>query len=205
MPKTKREVNNDFITFSKRLRELRESLDMTQKEFADYVGFTQATLSAYENSLKIPSLDIVMKIASKCKISIDWLCGLSETKNREGELSTYGDIIKLLIQISNNCALKQATVSEDSGVPDEEDPFGQRTISNYYSAFYFKEQDLNLFLEEWDKIRKIHESKTIDDEVYDLWCEKTIKKYNKYTGKYFSENIFEIMKNDENNKNDTSE
>ena len=44
MPKTKREVNNDFITFSKRLRELRESLNMTQKEFADYVGFTQATL-----------------------------------------------------------------------------------------------------------------------------------------------------------------
>ena len=31
MPKTKREVNNDFITFSKRLRELRESLNMTQK------------------------------------------------------------------------------------------------------------------------------------------------------------------------------
>ena len=81
MPKTKREINNDFITFSKRLRELRESLNMTQREFADYVGFTQATLSAYENSLKIPSLDIVMRIASKCKISIDWLCGFSNVKS----------------------------------------------------------------------------------------------------------------------------
>lgn len=34
------------------------------------------------------------------------------------------------------------------------------------------------FIDEWKKIKELHDTKTIDDELYELWVEKTLKKYN---------------------------
>ena len=177
MPKTKREVNNDFITFSKRLRELRESLDMTQKEFAEHVGFTQATLSAYENSLKIPSLDIVMRIASECKISIDWLCGLSNKKNRQNKIESYDDFIQSVIPIIENVASCIEYVNLDL--------FDRKLdkdslSSNKYAipALCFLDKKIASFFKEYMNIKKLLNNETIDKEMYDIWIEKSLRKYN---------------------------
>lgn len=88
----------EFDTLAQRLKMLRNRMKMTQKEFSEKVGFTQATLSAYENSQKKPSLDIIMDIAEKCNVSIDWLCGLSEKMKNNDEPETYADIIDLLVK-----------------------------------------------------------------------------------------------------------
>lgn len=34
------------------------------------------------------------------------------------------------------------------------------------------------FFNEWKKMKDLHDNKTIDNELYDLWIEKTLKKYN---------------------------
>lgn len=52
-----------FNILAQRLKTLRNEMNMTQVQFAKKMGFTQATLSAYENSQKKPSLDIIMDIA----------------------------------------------------------------------------------------------------------------------------------------------
>lgn len=57
-----KEIDNKEI-FAERLRQLREKMKKTQKEFAEEVGSTPATISAYENATKNPSLDIVLNIA----------------------------------------------------------------------------------------------------------------------------------------------
>ena len=82
--------------FSRRIKELRETLGLSQKEFAQSVGTTQTTLSSYENTGKTPSLDIVKNIAEKYHISLDWLCGLSDEKKQTDVISTYSDLMKLL-------------------------------------------------------------------------------------------------------------
>ena len=56
--------------FSARLKEVRIQTGKTQKEFADMVESTAATISAYENATKNPSLEIVISIAEKCNVSI---------------------------------------------------------------------------------------------------------------------------------------
>lgn len=83
--------------FATRLKEVRLQFEKSQKEFADMVQSTAATISAYENATKNPSLEIVMNIAEKCNISIDWLSGLSDQKELKPEINNYKDFaIKIL-------------------------------------------------------------------------------------------------------------
>ena len=88
----------DFSVLAVRIKELRKIMKMTQKEFSAFVGCTAATLSAYENGSKSPSLEIIKGIAEKCHISIDWLCGLSDKMKNSNEPETYADIIDLLVR-----------------------------------------------------------------------------------------------------------
>ena len=176
MPKTKREINNDFITFSKRLRELRESLNMTQKEFAEHIGFTQATLSAYENSLKIPSLDIVMKIASKCEISIDWLCGLSNNQTSDRTVKTYSDIISSIKTIIENSNTKIKPITMKLFRNDNYSTTEETVV---IESLIFLDNSINAFLSELVKVLNLKDDNTFDDEMFEIWMEKNKRKYNK--------------------------
>ena len=85
----------DFSVLAIRIKKLRTSMKMTQKEFSAFVGCTAATLSAYENGSKSPSLEIIKEIAEKCHISIDWICGLSDRQYIvKNSIWTYSDIIE---------------------------------------------------------------------------------------------------------------
>ncbi len=50
----------DFSVLAVRIKELRKSVTMTQKEFSAFVGCTAATLSAYENGSKSPDRESVV-------------------------------------------------------------------------------------------------------------------------------------------------
>ena len=89
----------EFDILAQRLKTLRNEMNMTQVQFAKKIGFTQATLSAYENSQKKPSLDIIMDIAKKCEVSLDWLCGLRENKRETLEFSNYKDAALIILKL----------------------------------------------------------------------------------------------------------
>ena len=84
----------DFHVLSVRIKQLRKEIGLTQRKFSKMVGCTAATLSAYENGSKSPSLEIIKRIAENCNVSIDWLIGLSNKKETEPEIETYSDIFK---------------------------------------------------------------------------------------------------------------
>ena len=44
--------------FANRIKQLRKSLGMTQKDFSEYIGVKQQTLSGYERGIMKPPLDI---------------------------------------------------------------------------------------------------------------------------------------------------
>lgn len=165
--------------FSERLKELRTKLGLTQKDLATKIGVTSASLSAYETNTKNPSLGVAIDIAQKCNVSIDWLCGLSENGNKNINIQTYADIIKFLLlveeKVNINIRLYTKTV-------EEVDCFSEKLESvpvtyNFYNIF-FDDSHLNDFIKEWDKMKILHDDKTIDDDVYSLWIEKTLRKYN---------------------------
>ena len=55
----------------KSLRELRNDLDVTQEEVADYVGVANATISQYESGARTPSLNTAKKIASYFNVPVE--------------------------------------------------------------------------------------------------------------------------------------
>lgn len=79
--------------FSSRLQLLRKSMNYTQKDFASFLEIPQPSLSGYENGKVSPTLDVLKIIATKCHVSIDWLCGISSSPN---QFSTIGDIANFI-------------------------------------------------------------------------------------------------------------
>lgn len=67
-------------SFAEALQELRKGMNLTQKDFADFLAMSQATISAYENDRISPTLEVLVNIAQKCKVSVDWLCGFTDTE-----------------------------------------------------------------------------------------------------------------------------
>lgn len=145
--------------FASRLREIRQQTGKTQKEFADMIMSTAATISAYENSTKNPSLDIVMNIAEKCNVSVDWLCGLSERQVKSGTFETYGDILTTFFELDNNTKIL----------------LSKQKISDYYTmtGIFFDDDVLDGFLEEWLDATNVKDNtainKSITQAMYDSW------------------------------------
>lgn len=62
----------------KRIRDLREDRDLTQKAMAEYLKIHQTTYSDYEiGNLNIP-IDVLIKLAKFYKTSIDYLVGMTD-------------------------------------------------------------------------------------------------------------------------------
>ena len=87
--------NNENI-FGERLKSLRTIvMKQTQKKFSDFIGIPQPTLSAYESGRNKPTVDILINIADKCNVSIDWLCG----RNNSSRLNSLGDVMSFLFEL----------------------------------------------------------------------------------------------------------
>lgn len=63
-----------------RIKDLRQDLDIKQKEIASYLGIDQSTYSDYENGkLNIP-IDALIKLSDYYNTSIDYLVGKTDIK-----------------------------------------------------------------------------------------------------------------------------
>lgn len=97
-------------TFSERLRQLRKDNNITLKELAKEIEVTDATLSRYQNDVRKPNIDIIIKIANYFEVSIDYLLGKSnEPKTAEEikkSLSDDPNIRKFIDKINTRNDLK---------------------------------------------------------------------------------------------------
>lgn len=64
--------------FGEKLRALRKERGWSQKELAGRLGLVAASVSAYEQDKKVPSVEILIKICSVFQVSADYLLGLSD-------------------------------------------------------------------------------------------------------------------------------
>lgn len=64
-----------------RILTIRKELNISQKELADKVGITEASLSRYENNLREPRAEILGKIAIALGVSTDYLLGQTDIQN----------------------------------------------------------------------------------------------------------------------------
>lgn len=69
-----------MVDFGARLRMLRQSKNLTQKQLADQLRLTKSVVSAYETDLRLPSYDILIKIAVIFGVTTDYLLGVNHTQ-----------------------------------------------------------------------------------------------------------------------------
>lgn len=66
---------------STRLKELRMKKEKLQKDVAEYLEITTSAYGYYENGLRQPSPDVLLKLAEYFDVSIDYLLGRSNISN----------------------------------------------------------------------------------------------------------------------------
>lgn len=69
------------MNFKERLKYLRKSKKLFQKDLANELGLNQKTISNYEKGERQPDLDTLNKIAKYFDVSLDFLMGTSNIKN----------------------------------------------------------------------------------------------------------------------------
>lgn len=75
------------MKFSDRLKELREEKGLTQKEFATLLNINRATVAGYESQGKEPNFDRLKEFATFFDVSVDYLVGFSDVKDKVIETS----------------------------------------------------------------------------------------------------------------------
>lgn len=80
--------------YGKRIRELRESMGLSQGEFADRLDVPQSRISAYEHERNEPSIGLIKRICSLFNVDVGWLLGF--TDYHELVTETYDDYADLI-------------------------------------------------------------------------------------------------------------
>lgn len=91
------------MLLSKRLKQVRTALGLTQEELAQRLGTNVTQVIRWERGRTLPSAETLFQIAQELEISLDWLLGLVD--DPEGHL-TMKDLTprqhKLLAALQNN-------------------------------------------------------------------------------------------------------
>ncbi len=162
----------DFSALAVRIKELRESFRMTQKEFSAFVGCTAATLSAYENGSKSPSLEIIKGIAEKCNVSIDWLCGLTDKKELKPQIKNYKDVALRILELINLdmtppkfllTSYKVEVCMDESDFPPQIEYCEEAAIQLPYK------QELLNFFQTYKELYNLFNDSKIKQNVIDTW------------------------------------
>lgn len=85
-----------MVEFGEKLRRLRKQKNLTQKQLASLIGVQNSIISFYELGDRIPSPEIIIKLASVLHVSTDYLLGLE--KKESVDISDLTDNDKLLVR-----------------------------------------------------------------------------------------------------------
>ena len=90
------------INMGERLKSLRISRNLTQKQVASRIGLAISAVSAYELGTRYPSYDILLKLARLYNVSTDYLigrevgCNIDVTGLSEEEVNVVVQMIEVL-------------------------------------------------------------------------------------------------------------
>jgi len=64
-----------MVTFGKRLREIRETKNLSQQDLAKLIGSVHTVIGRYERDEMKPSIDVVKKLAEELGTTVGYLIG----------------------------------------------------------------------------------------------------------------------------------
>ena len=154
------EINN--VTIGNRIKELRTSKNLTQEDIAKMVKVSKATISNYEKGKVSPPIELLIKLAERYDVSIDWLCGLS---NEEiPRLMSYGDAFFRLVEIDKVIVFSVEDVT---------------FFSNLRGTAVLFDATLTKALEENQEMVNLRDNNTISEHLFNLWISDKVQQLDK--------------------------
>ena len=95
-----------FENFGYKLKTLRVGQQLSRKQVADLVGVSISTIGLYESGERLPSLPILIKLATLYKTSLDYLLDIDTNKDSlsfEGLTENQIKALKLTADCFRNC------------------------------------------------------------------------------------------------------
>ena len=115
--------------FSERLKQLRGEYGYSAKEFAYMLNIKLQTYYAYESGT-LPSYKALVRIAEKCGVSLDWLCGITPIRK---STTSKKDVMKILKELlSTNESGQQIMVQISRGeIAERRKPLNQEGYDSF--------------------------------------------------------------------------
>lgn len=86
-----------MVEFGNKLRQLRKEKNLSQKQLAALIGVQNSIISFYELGDRIPSPDVIKKLAIALHVSSDYLLGIE--KNESVDISGLDEADKMLVRM----------------------------------------------------------------------------------------------------------
>lgn len=118
-------MSKQFFENNLRLEDLRLDLNLKQGDVANYLKVKRNTYSKWENCINDMPLEKCIRLAEFYHVSIDYLLGLSNSRERLGNgEANLNKLAQKLLEVRKATSLTQAEVGKKIG-------FSQRAYSNY--------------------------------------------------------------------------
>lgn len=85
-----------MVEFGEKLRQLRKEKNLTQKQLAALIGVKDSVISFYEVGDRVPSPEVIRKLAIVLRVSADYLLGIE--KNETIDVSGLDEKEKSLVR-----------------------------------------------------------------------------------------------------------
>ena len=122
-------------TIGENIKKLRTTKNMTQEDLAKRLGVTKATISSYENFMRMPTYDGLIRIARIFQVTTDNLLGLSNKYSIDvsGLNQRQRNAVNDIIQLYNfqNAKIKELVDSGSINTDDSKCYVNDFDLENY--------------------------------------------------------------------------
>lgn len=115
----------DKSKFKERLKTTREAYGIDRASLAEHLNFSESTIRNYENGVRLPDYDSLIKISELLNVSIDYLLGVTDSFSPDENLKAIwkdtglkNETLKSLRK--NNSQLKELCEQKKSGISFEQ-------------------------------------------------------------------------------------
>lgn len=111
-----------------RILNLRKELNLNQKELAEKVGITEASLSRYENNLREPKAEIIIRLSNVLNCSTDYLLGKTNIRNET--ILPNEKLYEKSIEYRNFKEIENRVLKKliDENIMEEKEPLSQEAL-----------------------------------------------------------------------------
>ncbi len=182
------------MAFNEKLKELRTGQNLTQKEFAQKIGLSAASVIAYERNEKKPSFDVLLSIAEQFDVSLDWLC--RDRPIFEHKIEKWSDYLRLIypllhsrkvpifVEKNNNSWYDMVTLNIPKNLicslnPNIEGYSIYECYEDKNNDAYHFENPIYEFITAHEKMFDLVTNDSISMELFFLWLNEEYKKNDK--------------------------